>query len=119
MDYEQWQDPVQDDRASLVRSYALLSLTIVLEGAATMMLKTASEKGVLWLFFAYCLYGGAFAIFPEVLKAIRVGEAYAIWSGAGCILTAVGGRVIFGEQLTYVNVASIGLILIGVCGLSL
>lgn len=117
MDYEQWQDGL--DRATLVRSYALLALTIVLEGVATMLLKIASDKGVLWLFFAYCFYGGAFAIFPEVLKAIRVGEAYAIWSGAGCILTALGGRVFFGEHLTYVNMASIGLILIGVCGLSL
>ena len=118
MDYLRWQqdDP---DHGGLLRAYALLTFTILLEGAATMLLKIASEKGVWWLFSAYCLYGGAFAVFPEVLKVIRVGEAYAIWSGAGCILTAVGGRVFFGETMTSMNMVSIALILLGVCGLTL
>lgn len=118
MDYLSWQQDDLDNNQGLLRSYALLTLTILLEGTATMFLKIASEKGVLWLFFAYCLYGGAFAVFPEVLKVIRVGEAYAIWSGAGCILTAVGGCVFFGERLTYVNMVSMALILLGVCGLT-
>ena len=115
MDYQQWEDGF--DRATLVRSYALLTLTTCLEGTATMLLKIASMKGLWWLFFAYCFYGGAFAVFPEVLKVIRVGEAYAIWSGAGCVLTAIGGCVFFGEHLTNVNMASMALVLIGICGL--
>ena len=84
-----------------------------------MALKVASDRGVLWLALAYCLYGGAFAAFPEVLKVVKVGEAYAIWSGAGCIITAVGGWALFGERLSSQKVASIALIFVGVCGVTL
>ena len=98
----------------------LLACTVALEGAGTLCLKmAASASGLGWLVLAYGFYGGAFAIFPSVLKTMRMGEAYAIWSGAGCVLTAVSGWIFFGEAMSVRQIASSAGILAGVCGLLL
>jgi small multidrug resistance pump len=44
---------------------------------------------------------------------------YAIWSGAGTALVAMIGIVILGEEANVMKVASIGLVIIGVIGISL
>ena len=74
IDYTKWED-VSIVKGERLRAYSLLAVTILFEGIATMLLRLASDKGFVWLAFAYCFYGGAFAIFPEVLKVVNVGEA--------------------------------------------
>ena len=109
----------REEMSSYAIAYALLAATICLEGFATLSLKLASEHGLPWLISAYLAYGGAFALFPRVLETIQMGEAYAIWSGVGCALTALEGRLCFGEALTLRQWGSIAVILCGVCGLML
>ena len=99
-----------------IGTYGLLTLTILLEGAATMSLKLSEERP--WCFvMAYGLYGAAFALFPRVLDHVPLGMAYAVWSGAGCVLTALGGHFVFGEPLSPRQVGAIGVVLLGITGL--
>ena len=100
-------------------AFASLAVTILLESAGTVCLKLASMHGLMWLVLAYGCYGSAFAIFPSVLHTLHMGQAYAIWSGAGCVLTAMNGFVFFAESLSVPQVVSIFFVLVGVTGLSI
>ena len=94
-------------------------MAIVVEAIATLSLKLASEKAVPWMIVAYLCYGGAFALFPMVLKNINVGTAYAVWSGMGCVLALIGGVILFDEKVDARQLLCVLLILAGVCGVVL
>ena len=53
------------------------------------------------------------------LKALPLGTAYAVWTGVGTLGTAVLGIVLFGEDVSVVRLACIGLIVAGIAGLKL
>ncbi len=53
------------------------------------------------------------------LKKIDLSIAYAIWAGVGTALIVLIGVAHFKEPLTLIKMVSIGLIIIGVVGLSL
>ena len=53
------------------------------------------------------------------LRRIELSVAYAIWSGVGTALTAMIGFAYFREPFTLVKLASLGLVVLGVVGLSL
>ncbi|MDO4694570.1 MAG: multidrug efflux SMR transporter [Eikenella sp.] len=59
-------------------------------------------------------FGLAFYFLSLALKTIPLGTAYAIWAGAGLVLTCVVSVVFFGQQADAAGVAGIGLILTGV-----
>ena len=51
------------------------------------------------------------------LRTLPLGTAYAVWTGIGTVGTAVLGIVLFGEPVTAIRVACIGLIIAGIMGL--
>lgn len=51
------------------------------------------------------------------LKTLPVGTAYAIWTGIGAVGTAALGIYLFGEPVTPLRLACIGVIVIGIVGL--
>ncbi len=53
------------------------------------------------------------------LKAIPLGTAYAIWVGIGTVGVAALGVYLFNEPATFMRVASIALITLGIVGLKL
>ena len=53
------------------------------------------------------------------LKRLDLSVTYAIWSGVGTALAAMIGIAYFREPLTWIKVASLALVIIGVVGLSL
>jgi small multidrug resistance pump len=53
------------------------------------------------------------------LKRLELGLTYAVWSGVGTALAAVIGIAYFREPLTLIKAASLGLVILGVVGLSL
>ena len=53
------------------------------------------------------------------LRRLELSVAYAIWSGVGTALTAMIGFAYFREPFTLVKLASLGLVVVGVVGLSL
>ncbi|WP_306120263.1 MULTISPECIES: SMR family transporter [unclassified Roseitalea] len=59
-------------------------------------------------------YSIAFYFLALTLKVIPVGIAYAIWAGAGIVLIAVIGVVLFGQSLDLPAIIGIAMILAGV-----
>ena len=97
----------------------LLAAAIVSEVAATLALR-ASEGFSRPVPVAIVVlgYGLSFWLLALALKHIPVSLTYAIWSGVGTALIAVGGVVAFGETMNAMKLASLGVIVLGVAGLS-
>jgi small multidrug resistance pump len=97
----------------------LLALAILSEVAATLALR-ASEGFSRPLPVAVVVvgYGLSFWLMALALKHIPVSLTYAIWSGVGTALIAVGGVLAFGETMNAMKLASLGVIVLGVAGLS-
>ncbi|MFG0382166.1 quaternary ammonium compound efflux SMR transporter SugE [Pseudomonas sp. zbq_18] len=53
------------------------------------------------------------------MKELPLGTAYAIWTGVGAVGTVIAGILLFGEAMTLVRLASVGLIVAGLVGLKL
>lgn len=98
-----------------MNSWIFLSIAIVAEVIATSALK-ASEGFTKPLPTTLMVvgYGIAFYLLALTLRTIPVGMAYAIWSGAGIVLIAAVGWVLFGQKLDLPAFIGMGLILAGV-----
>ncbi len=59
-------------------------------------------------------YGASFYLLSLALKAMPIGMAYAIWSGAGLILTVIAGMILWRETLDWARVVGIILIIAGI-----
>ncbi len=104
----------------MTKYWFYLACAIVLEVAGTTSMKlsegfTKLTPSVLLFVF----YAASFIVLTFALKGLDVGIAYAIWSGIGTILIAIIGILYFREPATSFKFISIGLIIIGVTGLSL
>jgi quaternary ammonium compound-resistance protein SugE len=53
------------------------------------------------------------------LKSLPVGTAYAVWTGIGAVGTTALGIYLFNEPLTFLRLACIGFILLGIIGLKI
>ena len=53
------------------------------------------------------------------LRGLPLGAAYAVWTGIGILGTATAGMILYGEPVSAVRLACIGLILIGIAGLKI
>ena len=64
-------------------------------------------------------YTGAFYFLSMVLRNIPLGIAYAIWSGAGIVLVALVGWLVFKQHLDAPAIIGIGMIIGGVLVINL
>ena len=53
------------------------------------------------------------------MKSLPLGTAYAVWVGIGTIGAFVAGIVLFGESSSWMRIASVALIVLGLVGLKL
>ncbi len=91
--------------------YLLLGLAIVAEVVATTSLKASQGFTRLWPSLVVIAgYGVAFYAMSLVLKAIKVGVVYAVWSGLGIVLITLVSAWRFGEKLD--SAAWLGIVLI-------
>lgn len=98
---------------------AWLALAIGTEVVATTALKASDGFSRLgWGAVVVVGYGVSFYALSITLKSIPLGVVYAIWSGAGTAAIVVIGYLLFGEVLSFVKLAGIGLIVIGVAMLN-
>jgi small multidrug resistance pump len=98
----------------------LLALAIVLEVAGTTCMKLSGGfKEIVPSALVFVFYGLSFTAFIYALKTIDLSITYAIWAGVGLALIVAVGILYFKEPLTVSRVIFIGLILVGVVGLSL
>ncbi len=98
----------------------LLALAIVLEVAGTTCMKLSGGfKELVPSVLVFVFYGFSFTAFIYALKTIDLSITYAIWAGLGLALIAAIGILYFKEPMTVQRMVFVGLILIGVIGLSL
>lgn len=99
-------------------AWILLALTIILEVAGTISMKLSNGlTNPIPSVLLFVFYGGCFALFAVAVKTIDLSVAYGIWSGLGTLLVFIIGIFIFQEQISFIKVASIVLIVVGVIGL--
>jgi small multidrug resistance pump len=98
---------------------AWLALAIGTEVVATTALKASDGFSRLgWGAVVVVGYGVSFYALSITLKSIPLGVVYAIWSGVGTAAIVVIGYLVFGEVLSFVKLAGIGVIVIGVAMLN-
>jgi small multidrug resistance pump len=97
----------------------LLSAAIAAEVIATVSLK-ASDGFSRPVPSAITVVGYliSFWLLALVLKELSVGTTYAIWSAVGTAAVALIGIAAYGETVSLLKIASLGLIVLGVIGLN-
>ncbi|MBX7149530.1 quaternary ammonium compound efflux SMR transporter SugE [bacterium] len=65
------------------------------------------------------IMGISFYLLSYSMKAIPLGNAYAIWTSIGIVAGAIAGMFLFGEDKSVLKLICIGLILTGIIGLKL
>jgi small multidrug resistance pump len=100
--------------------WLILLVAILLEVSGTTAMKlsegfTKIGPSLMMLMF----YGASFTCLALTFKAIDVSLAYAVWAGLGTALIALIGFLYFAEPVSWLRVACIALIVIGVFGLNL
>lgn len=95
-------------------TYFLLTLAIITEVAATLLLK-ASDGWEKWWFGmgAMFFYSIAGVILAFVLKSMSVGLAYAIWSGVGIALVCIASVLFWQQKFDTYALTGVFLIVIG------
>lgn len=100
--------------------WALHILAIALEVCGTTCMKLSDGFSKLTpSILVFIFYILSFVAFIYVLKRIDLSFAYAVWAVLGILSVSVVGVVWFEETASILKLASIGLIIIGVIGLSL
>ncbi len=101
-------------------AWGLLGLAILLEVAATSLLKLSNgfERPLIGA-MSILLYSACFWVFAPALKVIPLGVAYAVWAGTGIALVAVIGAFFFGQRLEPTHYFFIVMIGAGAIGLRL
>nr|WP_254202614.1 MULTISPECIES: SMR family transporter [unclassified Acinetobacter] len=97
-----------------------MTLAIIAEVTGSTFLVKSEGFTRLWpslaVVFLFCI---AFYLLSLVIKVIPLGIAYALWAGAGIILTAIAGYVIFKQALDLPAFIGIALIISGVLVINL
>ena len=100
--------------------WIFLSIAILSEVVGTSALKASEGFSRLWPSAVVVLgYASAFYFLSLTLKTIPVGVAYAVWSGAGIVLIALIGWLVYGQALDLPAIVGMSLIVAGVAVLQL
>ncbi len=103
-----------------MNAWWLLAMAITAEVIATSALKASAGFTRLAPSSVVIVgYALAFYLLSLTLKHIPIGIAYAVWSGAGTVLIAVIGMLVFRQKLDVAGVCGIALIIAGVLVLNL
>ncbi len=97
-------------------TWGFLGGAILLEVAATLALRQSDGlRKRAWLVPVVIAYLASFQLLWLTLDAgMAVGVAYGVWAATGVALTALAGRVLFGDALTPVMLLGIAAIAGGV-----
>lgn len=99
----------------VIIAYALLVLSILSEvTASSLLVKTESFTRFFPTLVVITLFSLAIYSLTHVIKVIPLGIAYAIWAGAGIILTALIGYFVLHQHLDLPAISGIFLIILGV-----
>lgn len=95
-------------------TYILLVGSIIFEVIGTTFMKL-SEGFTRHIYTIGMVIGyiAAFYLVSLVMLEMSLGVTYAIWSGAGTVLTALIGMVLFGEKINKMGMAGIAMLCAG------
>lgn len=97
---------------------AWLALAVGLEVAGSCLLKLSDGmRHRLSGLSGIVLVVGAFAALAQAIRGMELSVAYAVWGGAGLVVTAIIGALVFGQRIRPTGWAGIGLVLAGVVAL--
>ncbi len=101
-----------------MNAWTYLVIGIVFEVIGTTSLKLSNGfSDSLWSTVCIgCFIAAMYALSLSV-KTLDISMVYAIWSGVGIAIISLIGVFFFHEQLTFIKLFFIGLIIIGVIGL--
>lgn len=103
-----------------MKQYVILGLAIICEVIATSALRQTNQfTRIVLSLITLVGYAGAFYFLSMVLRNIPLGIAYAIWSGAGIVLVALVGWLVFKQQLDVPAIIGICMIIGGVLVINL
>lgn len=95
--------------------YLYLVIAIVLEVIATSAMAKSDGFTRLWPSVMSAFgYGIAFYLLALVTRTVPVGIVYAVWSGAGIVLVATAGWLLFGQKLDLPAIIGLVMIVAGV-----
>jgi len=95
--------------------WLILILAILLEVSGTICLKLShGMTRTLPILGVIIFYLSTFTLLSFSLKTLDMGTVYAIWSGVGTALIATIGILFFGESLSWIKMAGLGLVITGV-----
>lgn len=95
--------------------YGALGAAIVCELIGTTLLQKSEQfTRFAPTLFMILFFAGSFFFLSHALKAIPIGIAYAVWGGAGIVLTALIGVTVFRQTLDPAAIAGIAMIVGGV-----
>lgn len=114
-----WQDGTGPFRVRVIEeetvAWVLLAGAIIFEVFGTVMLKVSDGfTRVLPAVGVVAGYILSFGLLGLALRHIGLSTAYAIWAGVGTVGVAVVGVVAFGENLPWLGVVGIALVVAGV-----
>ena len=96
-------------------SYVFLFLAIVFEVIATLNLKASNQfTKIIPTLILTVGYISSFYFLTLSLKTIPIGISYAIWSGLGTVLVAIGAYFIYKQSLSFWEIAGMALVVAGV-----
>jgi spermidine export protein MdtI len=97
-----------------------LALAVILEVCGTYLLKLSDGmKHRLSGGVGVVLVVGAFAALAQAIRGMDLSVAYAVWGGAGLVITAIVGALAFGQRIRPSGWAGIALVIAGVIALKL
>ena len=100
-------------------SWLYLAFAIVTEVAGTISMKLSEGfSKLLPSVMIFVFYGVSMVFANLAIKKIDISVVYTIWSGTGTALAAIVAYLWFKESFPPAKIISIGLIVLGVVGLS-
>ncbi|HEY5797636.1 MAG TPA: multidrug/spermidine efflux SMR transporter subunit MdtI [Bosea sp. (in: a-proteobacteria)] len=99
---------------------AWLALAVLLEVAGSCLLKLSDgmRRRLIGL-LGILLVIGAFAALAQAIRGMDLSVAYAVWGGAGLVVTAIVGALAFGQRIRPTGWAGIALVIVGVIALKM
>lgn len=101
-------------------AWIFLTMAILFELSGTISMKMSQGFTRPWpSILMFLFYGISFTSLNYALLSIKVGVAYAIWSGAGIILISLAGAALFDERMNLSSLLWVAVIVVGIVGLNI
>ena len=98
--------------------YLIFAILFEVAGTTSMKLSEGFTKPIPSISLGVC-YLTSLYLLTLSLKYFEVGKTYAMWSGLGTTTIAIIGVLYFKEEVTWLKIVCILLIILGVVGLNL